>query len=99
MKILCVPIGVAIALMSSLTCAANADKCGAWMEEYDIIPFKSWGSTPESVKESWGDSNCNVKVCRYMKETYDVVPDKSWGSLPKSLQRAWTSAECNDKVD
>ena len=99
MKLRFALIAVAFAASSTLSFAASTKQCGKWMEKHDIVPQKSWGDAPASVKEEWGESDCNTKVCKYMVDEYDVKPNKSWGSLPADLQKAWTANSCNDKVD
>ena len=78
----------------------NADQCGAWMEQYSVTPYLSWGSTPSNVQQIWAASDCNRKVCQYMQRHYGVIPFKSWGSLPTHLQKVWGTPEvdCNHRV-
>jgi hypothetical protein len=80
---------------------ADASQCGAWMEKFDLAPYKSWGSTPGNVQKIWDASDCNHKVCQYMKDKYGVTPYKSWGSLPGNLQAVWDTKEvdCNHHVN
>ena len=75
--------------------AVNSSVCGDLMEQYSIVPYHSWGSTPADVKKIWGDSDCNHKICAFMKDKYDVVPHKSWGSLPGNFKKIWDDPQVN----
>jgi hypothetical protein len=101
-KSLTTPIVVAVLLLGATAARAqvNAYQCGAWMEQYSLAPYRSWGSTPGDVQPIWAASDCNHQVCRYMMERYRVIPYQSWGSLPPHLQRVWETPEvdCNHHV-
>ena len=99
MKLRFTVLAIAFAASSSLSYAASTTQCGKWMEKYDIIPHKTWGDAPASVKEEWGESDCNTRVCQYMADEYGVKPNKSWGTLSEDLKKAWAASSCNDKVD
>ncbi len=78
----------------------NANACGAIMEQFSLVPYSSWGSTPVNLQQIWDASDCNHKVCQYMKDKYGVVPHQSWGSLPGNLQQVWDTpqVDCNHHV-
>ncbi len=82
--------------------AGGADnaQCGAWMEQYHLSPYASWGSTPGKVQKIWDASDCNHKVCQYMADKYGVVPGSNWGSLPGNLQQVWSrpQVDCDHHV-
>ena len=95
------PAMLAVALAGSPADAArraDAQQCGAWMEQYNLVPYKSWGSTPGHVQKVWDASDCNHKVCQYMQDKYGTIPFKSWGRLPGHLQAVWDTPQVNCNV-
>lgn len=77
---------------------ADSNQCGAWMEQYRLAPYRSWGSTPGKVQGIWDASDCNHKVCQYMQDRYGVIPHTTWGALPGHLQKVWDTPEVNCNV-
>ncbi len=64
-------------------------QCAAWSDQYGLVPFKTWGSTPGNIQTEWDAKKCNWKMCQVWKDRYGVVPYKSWGTMPENLQASW----------
>lgn len=81
-----------------------AEQCGAWQAQYNLVPYVSWGSTPNDIQPLWNKNDCNHQVCQFFKDKYGVVPpgtvgaSPSMGTLPDALQKIWIHPQvnCND---
>ncbi|KAH6589569.1 hypothetical protein BASA50_009980 [Batrachochytrium salamandrivorans] len=79
---------------SSYTQAVSpSDQCGRISEEYDVIPFKTWGRMTESMKIAWGQQGCDQKMCVYWAKKYNVPSFENGGQLPFDLLPVWNNRQ------
>jgi subtilase family serine protease len=74
-------------------------QCGNWLEQYNLVPFVSWGSMPSATQPEWNANGCNQQVCTFFVGKYGVVPNGSFGTLPANEQAIWTNVNCNWVLD
>jgi hypothetical protein len=79
----------------------TSTQCATWQSQFNLIPYKSWGSTPQDIQKAWETMDCNHKICQYFKDKYGVTPYQSWGNLPPDLQAIWDTpqVDCNHHLD
>ncbi|KAI8923016.1 hypothetical protein BC831DRAFT_473269 [Entophlyctis helioformis] len=63
--------------------------CAAVSEAYGLIPYRTWGTTPNETRPLWDDQKCNQQMCQHWKDKYQVDPLKCWGSLPEEYKTTW----------
>ncbi|KAH6564982.1 hypothetical protein BASA62_007601 [Batrachochytrium salamandrivorans] len=79
---------------SSYTQAVSpSDECGRISEEYDVIPFETWGRMTESMKIAWGQQGCDQKMCVYWAKKYNVPSFENGGQLPFDLLPIWNNRQ------
>ncbi|KAH6587771.1 hypothetical protein BASA50_011162 [Batrachochytrium salamandrivorans] len=51
-----------------------SDECGKIADDYDMIPFNTWGKLTESMKTLWGQKGCDQQMCQYWAKKYNIKP-------------------------
>jgi hypothetical protein len=76
-------------------------QCENLHEDFNMIPYASWGFCPSKFRVMWDEAGCSQRLCRYWAARYNVIPHASWGHLPALMQSSWEHPEmnCNEHVD